>query len=132
MAKNFIRSTYDPIRPDRVAQMYELVPKKQRKGVEWAVSRAFAEERPTLKAVFTRQEVRAALGAHGVDDGAIESMCGTDSTATEVATEQGRNGRVVGPVTSDGESKSEGQEKTTGRTFQGKFAADEVKAAVEK
>lgn len=130
-ATNCVRSRFGAIcSPDRVAQMYKLVPEEQRDVVEKAVRKAFREERPTLKAVFTRQEVRAVLEHHGVDDGAIERMCGTDSASTEAEMEQGRNSHVVAQVTPDGESEE--QEKTTGRTFEGKLAADEVKAAVEK
>lgn len=110
--------------------MYQLVPKEERSGVEQAVSETFDKSRPTFMPIFTRQQVREAFRRRKVDEEAIERMCGPEPAVTEVKMGQEGNNHVVQPEAADG--GNDGQDKTKGTTFEGTFAADEVKAVKEQ
>lgn len=79
-ASRSIRSPCKPVCPERVVRLYELVPEEHRSRFEEHVLKAFDKKSSKLgkTPVFTRQEVRAAFRTHGVDEGAIERMCGSE------------------------------------------------------
>lgn len=73
-----IRSPFQPVCPERVVQLYKLVPEIHRSAFEEYILEAYEKESSTMKPVFTRQEVRVAFRTHGVDEETIERMCGSE------------------------------------------------------